>query len=62
MTSDEAGRLKPAAKDERACSHGRLLDTERTAEGQETGRLVCRECGAVLSTDSGDNNVKKDMS
>ena len=59
MTSDEAGRLGQGAKKQEACSHRRLLDTERTAEGQETGRFICKECGAVVLTKGGDQSVNQ---
>ena len=62
MPSDEAGRLKPGAKGEEACLHRRLLDTERTAEGEETGRFICKECGAVVSINSASEKANKDKS
>lgn len=31
-----------------SCAHSRMVEEERTSDGKESGRLVCRECGAVL--------------
>lgn len=30
------------------CVHGRVVDEEWGADGQRTGRLICRECRAVF--------------
>ena len=50
MRAKEAGpssnRQEPPAK--RACTHSRMVEDERTAEGKKSGRLICMECGTVL--------------
>lgn len=30
------------------CGHQRMVDEHYNEHGEKTGRLVCRECGAVL--------------
>ena len=32
------------------CTHSRMVEDEQTFDGKESGRLVCRECGALLPT------------
>ncbi|MFY4730328.1 hypothetical protein [Nitrospira sp. BLG_2] len=31
------------------CTHDRMVDDQLGEDGQRTGQLICRECGAVLS-------------
>jgi hypothetical protein len=45
-TREQSGWRTPSRT---MCVHGRLVDDEWGADGQRTGRLICRECGAVLS-------------
>lgn len=33
------------------CTHGRMVEDERTPDGNKSGRLVCMECGTVLPDD-----------
>ncbi len=50
MNLDEAGRLQEAWKiknGDQSCQHSRVVDCFTTREGQKTGKLVCRECGAI---------------
>lgn len=51
MGTEEAG---PSSKEKNlsassTCVHGRMVNDERTPAGETTGRLICMECGAVLS-------------
>ena len=50
MGTEEAGP-SPKGKDLSArssCAHGRMVNDERTVDGQITGCVICEECGAVL--------------
>lgn len=40
--------LPQAQRDPHQCGHGRLVDEYRTTDGNETGKLICRECGTVF--------------
>ena len=40
------GTFKP--KKARVCVHQRIVDYHFNGEGQPSGNLVCRECGAVI--------------
>jgi hypothetical protein len=40
--------LLKARKVPRQCSHTRLVDEYRTPDGHETGKLICKECGAIF--------------
>lgn len=35
-----------------SCTHGRVVDEVRSADGAETGRLVCKECQAEFQDPS----------
>ena len=35
-----------------SCTHGRMVDEVRGADGAETGRLVCKECQAEFQDPS----------
>jgi hypothetical protein len=51
MTLDEAGRLQEAWKiknGHKVCHHARIVDSLVTKTGRRKGKLVCRECGAVI--------------
>jgi hypothetical protein len=51
MTLDEAGRLQDAWKIRngyRVCHHARIVDSLVSKTGRRDGKLVCRECGAVI--------------
>ncbi len=30
------------------CTHSRMVEDERTPDGEKSGRVVCMECGTVL--------------
>ena len=50
MNLDEAGRLQEAWKTrhgDEPCCHTRVVDYFTTHDGQNTGKLVCKECGAI---------------
>lgn len=32
-----------------ACTHSRMLADEYTADNKKTGKLICKECGAIVS-------------
>ncbi len=32
------------------CTHSRMVEDERTPDGEKSGRVVCMECGTVLPT------------
>jgi hypothetical protein len=52
MTLDEAGRLQEAWKiknGSKVCHHARIVDYVVSKTGRRNGKLVCRECGEVLS-------------
>lgn len=34
------------------CTHRRMVEDERTPAGEKSGRLICMECGTVLSDTS----------
>ena len=36
-----------------SCTHARLVDEVLTEEGAKTGRLICKECKAVISDPRG---------
>jgi len=51
MNLDEAGRLQEAWKTkhgQKPCHHTRVIDSLIAQNGQSTGKLVCRECGAIF--------------
>lgn len=51
MTLDEAGRLHVAWKTKNGnmvCHHARIVDYLVSKTGGRKGKLVCRECGAVI--------------
>jgi hypothetical protein len=51
MTLDEAGRLQEAWEThhgDKLCHHVRVIDSLTTQDGETSGKLVCRECGAIL--------------
>ncbi len=53
MNLDEAGRLQDAWKTkhgDKLCHHTRIVDSLIAQDGQNTGNLVCRECGAIFPT------------
>ena len=35
-----------------SCTHGRLVEEVRSADGAETGRLICKECQAEFQDSS----------
>ena len=35
-------------KSQDRCGHQRVVDYEVSDEGERTGNLICRECGAIL--------------
>jgi hypothetical protein len=49
MNGKQAGKLDGmyTKRNGELCGHQRLVD-DQYEQGQKTGRLVCRECGAVL--------------
>ena len=49
MSSNEAGRPSRGGKAHESCSHERVVDYELSEDGEQTGRFVCRECGAILA-------------
>ena len=36
-------------KDPKPCQHARMLIDQYTAGHQKTGKLLCKECGAIVS-------------
>lgn len=50
MKGEEAGGLRDHRKAGKngVCGHQRMVDEHCNEHGEKTGRLVCRECGAVL--------------
>lgn len=36
------------ARKQSVCLHNRLVDDERMADGRTTGKLICKECGAII--------------
>lgn len=50
MTSDEAGRPKELKdfKKKENCLHQRIVDYHYDDKGQRTGKLTCKECGAII--------------
>lgn len=51
MTLDEAGRLQVAWKTQhgvKPCHHTRVVEKLIAQDEQITGKLVCRECGAIF--------------
>jgi hypothetical protein len=42
------GTSKPKLKKVKVCVHQRVLGPHFNEEGQASGNLVCRECGAVV--------------
>jgi hypothetical protein len=50
MRTQEAGPSSDdnASSSRSSCVHGRMVNDERTPDGQTTGRLICMECGALL--------------
>ena len=51
MTSEQAGRLQERWKtryEDKFCEHSRVVDYLRTNGSKNSGKLVCRECGAII--------------
>ena len=50
MNADKASRVNGTLINGRkeVCGHQRLVDEHVNDQGEKTGRLVCRECGAVI--------------
>ncbi len=46
--ADEAGRLKEEKNRQKPCTHSRVVDYVLTKDGKRTGKLKCKECGAIL--------------
>lgn len=46
MEGDTAGGLENG-KDRKECTHSRIVD-DYIIEGKKTGKLICKECGAIL--------------
>ena len=36
-------------KDSKPCQHSRMLGDEYTVDHQKTGKLICKECGAIIA-------------
>jgi len=52
MNLDEAGRLQKAWKvthGDKPCHHTRVIDSLSTQDGQNTGKVICQECGSIFS-------------
>ena len=47
-TGPSSSKHEPPVK--RPCTHSRMIEDERTPDGEQSGRVVCMECGAVLPT------------
>ena len=48
MVPEEAGRLKRGKETAQPCTHSRLVDYHLSKEGRRTGKLICKECGAIF--------------
>jgi uncharacterized protein YbaR (Trm112 family) len=48
MSSTEASRPSHSKKSQDNCAHQRAVDYELSEEGEETGNLICKECGAIF--------------
>ncbi len=51
MTSRQAGCLQELWKSQygdKFCTHSRVVDYLKTKDNQNSGNLVCRECGAAF--------------
>lgn len=46
--------LPKARRAPHQCGHGRLVDEHRTPDGNDTGKLICRECGTIVEPRSQD--------
>lgn len=53
MNQREAGCGVHGRKSPDTCSHGRLVNDQRRPDGQKTGTLICKECGAILQVEKG---------
>ena len=52
-TATNPGQVKRTqTKTRTSCTHGRMVDQVRSADGAETGRLVCKECQAEFQDPS----------
>jgi hypothetical protein len=49
MSSSEAGRSSHSDESQEKCAHKRIIDDERSENGEQTGNIICKECGAVVS-------------
>lgn len=45
---DEASRLNQGKETAIRCTHNRLVDYHFSEEGRKTGKLICKECGAIF--------------
>ena len=62
MTLDEACRLHVAWKTKNGnmvCHHARIVDYLVSKTGRRKGKLVCRECGAVIPDAGQEISYKK---
>jgi hypothetical protein len=48
MSSIEADRPSQGAISLTPCGHKRVIDYLRLKDGEQTGKFICKECGAVL--------------
>jgi len=48
MPSSEASRPSHGKKSQENCDHKRAVDYELSEGGKETGKVICKECGAIL--------------
>lgn len=48
MGADEAGRLNDGKNPSKPCTHSRVVDHVLSKEGKRTGKLKCKECGAIF--------------
>ena len=50
MNPDKAGCVKGTIINgkKKVCAHQRMVDDHVNEQGAKTGRLVCRECGAII--------------
>ncbi|GIW54610.1 MAG: hypothetical protein KatS3mg082_1014 [Nitrospiraceae bacterium] len=57
----QAGNDAPpkARKAPQQCGHGRLVDEYRTPDGNDTGKLICKECGTIFEPGSPDREKSR---
>lgn len=46
-TGPSSSKHEPPASS--LCTHSRMVEDEQMPDGNKSGHLVCRECGAVLT-------------